>query len=153
MTGRLIDFDAARAERASEPLELRAYGQTFELPGSMSASLFLDVLRLQSERGDKAEVTPGDAIDLLGRVLPDDVLEELLERADFSAEDFVELAALVMRAYMSKVSRPGETQAPRPETRRSQTPAQSTRPRGSRAGSTSPRKKTAPGTTSSSAGS
>jgi len=158
MTGRFIDFDAARAERSSEPLELRAYGMTFVLPGSMSAALFLDVLHMQSEKGDEAQVTPADAIDLLGRVLPEDVLEELLERDDFSAEDFVELAALVMRAYMSKVTRPGEEPPPgkagasRPGARRS-TPAKSARSRGSRARSNGRPPKAAPGTTSSSTGS
>lgn len=139
MAGRFIDFDAARAERESEPLLLRACGRTFELPGSMPAALLLDLLRIRedSEAGD--DVTLAQALGVLRRVIPADILDELTASDDFSAEDFTTLSEMVVRAYMG-VDEPGEAPAPNREARRHQAAAKSPRSRGSRAGSTSPQK-------------
>ena len=155
MAGRLIDFDAARAERENEPLILRAYGQDFELPGSMSAAFLLDVLALQDEKGADAEVSVTDATRILRRVLPQEVLDELLENEDFSAEDFTELSGMVMRAYTG-APEPGEAPAPNREERRHPPAATSPRSRGSHGGSSTPKKpaaKRSPGNPSSSTGS
>lgn len=102
MGDRFIDFDAARSERTKDSLVLRAYGQEFVLPGSMSAALFLDILRMEEERGPDAQVSVKDATTLLKRVLPDEVLEELTARPDFSLDDLIELAGMVTRAYSSE---------------------------------------------------
>lgn len=118
MESRYIDFDAARAERKKEPLLLHAYGQDFELPASMPASLFLDVVRMEQERSRESEVTQSDAADLLRRVLPEDVLDNLLARDDFALEDLVELAGMVIRAYSSGPGESGEAPAPNRATRR-----------------------------------
>jgi hypothetical protein len=118
MTGRFVDFDAARAEREEETLTLRAYGKTFELPGSMSAALLLDLLRMEEENGHDAEVSVRDAVGLLRRALPASVLDELLAADDFMAEDFVELASMVLRAYSAGDQ--GEAPAPNREERRRQ---------------------------------
>jgi hypothetical protein len=152
MAGRFIDFDAARAEREDEPLVLRAYGQDFELPSSMSAALLLDVLALQEEAGADHEITTQDATRILRRVLPADVLDELTDREDFSADDFVELSGMVMRAYAGAPD-PGEPPAPNRETRRHTAPSPR---RGSRATSPAPKSaaaKPSPGRASSSSGS
>jgi hypothetical protein len=149
MAGRFIDFDAAREERADEPLVLRAYGETFELPGAMPASVLLDVVRWQEERGDDGDLTVADSVSILRRMLPEDVLDALLERPDFSTDDLSDLVRLVAGAYSGEA---GETPAPNRATRRN-TSAKSTPQRGSRAGSTGPAKVTAsPGHRSSKAG-
>jgi hypothetical protein len=142
MTGRYIDFDAARAERADEPLVLRAYGETFELPGSMPASVLLDVVRWQEERGGDDDLTIADSLSILRRMLPEDLLASFLERADFSTDDLTDLVRLVAGAYSGEV---GEAPAPNREERRRKATALSTRPRGSTAGTTSaPARKKAP---------
>jgi len=154
MTGRFIDFDAARAERADESLLLRAYGQTFELPGSMPASVLLDIVRLHADLGAGGEIPSTDVAGLLRSMLPGDVLDVLLERADFSTQDLEQLLRLVMQSYMASTEASvGEASAPSRKERRSKAPAQSTRPRGSRAQSPGRQKPAAPGTTSSSTGS
>ena len=140
MTSRFVDFDAARAERENEPLLLRAYGETIELPGSLPASLFLDVLRMEEDSDGDREFTSGESLALLRRILPGGVLDGLLAREDFSTDDFEDLIRLVMDAYTGA---PGETPAPNRAQRRSKAPAKSTRSRGSRAGSTVPKAKTA----------
>jgi len=151
MAGRYIDFDAARAERADEPLVLRAYGEEFELPASMPASVLLDVVRWQEERGGDGDLTVTDSISILRRMLPEDVLDSLLERTDFSTDDLTDLVRLVAGAYSGEV---GEAPAPSREERRRKATAPSTRSRGSRAGSTAPkaRAKASPGRKSSSTG-
>ena len=89
MADRFIDFDAARAERAQEPLRLRAYGMNFELPASVPAAVLLDIMKLQAEQGDDAEVGGVEALGIMRRILPASVLETLLARDDFDIEDFV----------------------------------------------------------------
>ena len=151
MTDRFIDFDAARAERVEEPLLLRAYGQTFELPGSMPASVLLDIVRLQEELSEDAEVSAKDAHSLLRRMLPEEVLDELLEHEDFSTDDFTELVKMVMSAYV-RGGAEGEQNAPNRAARRDSS-AKSHRPRGSHAGSNGQKaKKARPGRASSSSG-
>ena len=145
MANRFIDFDAARAEREVDTLTLLACGKTFELPGSISGALLLDVLRMEAEKGDGAEVTPGEALDILRRIMPEDVLDEITDDPGFSATDLVELLSFVMKEYA------GETSAPNRAARRSKTPAGS-RPRGSHAASPAPREKATAGGTSSSTG-
>lgn len=113
MDSRYIDFDAARAEQTQEPLLLHAYGETFELPGTMSAALFLDILRMEQDRGADSEVTFSEAVALLRRVLPEDVLAALVERPDFSLNDMIELTGMVIKAYATGVGpQQGEAKAP-----------------------------------------
>ena len=140
MTSRFVDFDAARAERENEPLLLRAYGETIELPGSLPASLFLDVVRMEADSGGDQELTASESLTLLRRVLPVQVLAKLLARDDFSTDDFEDLVRLVMEAYAGTS---GEAPAPNRAARRSKAPAKSIQSRGSRVGSTGPKAKTA----------
>ena len=149
MTGRYVDFDAARAERVAEPLTLRAYGRDFELPSVMPAAVFLDVMRIQAEREGEQEITAKEAVGLLQRVLPAAVLEELLGLDAFSLDDLTELVRMVMDAYTG-----GSGEAPAPSRAARRHPP-SARPRGSRAGSSAKKKapgKAAPGPKSSSIG-
>ncbi len=149
MAGHLIDFDAARAERTKEPLMLRAYGQTFELPGSLPAALFLDIVALEEAKGVDAEVTFKDSLGLLQRVFPPAVLDQLLESDDFSVDDFIELAALVVKTYMATPAAKeasGNSPAPNRAARRA---TKSTPSRGSHAGLKTPNLPTVePGETS-----
>lgn len=117
MADRFIDFDAARAERTKEPLRLRAYGQDFELPASMPASLFLDIVRLGEENDGSAQVSNRDAVALLRRVLPASVLDALLAQDGFYLDDFTDLAQLIIKAYTRKDDS-GEAPAPNRATRR-----------------------------------
>lgn len=116
MSERFIDFDAARAERVQSPLRLRAFGQEFELPGSMPASLFLDVVRMEKEQGGESVLTTKDAIGLLSRVLPADVLDNLVAQPGFTLDDLIDLARMVMAAYTGADS--GEAPAPNRAARR-----------------------------------
>lgn len=129
MADRFIDFDAARAEREQEPLRLRAYGMDFELPASVPAAVLLDIMKLQAEQGDDAEVGGVEALGIMRRILPASVLETLLARDDFDIEDFVELTGLVMAAYGDA----GNPSAPNRAARRH--PPKSAPARGSRASS------------------
>ena len=133
MAARFIDFDAARAEREEEPLRLRAFGKDFELPGSMSADLFVHLIRMVEGQGAEAEVPASDVVAILERVLPSAVLDELLAEPEFSQDDFVQLFRLVMEEYGMRAGvREGEVPAPNRAARRSKTPAPS-RSRDSRA--------------------
>lgn len=86
-----IDFDAARAERAEEPVKLIKDGVTYLLPPSIPAEVALDLIRLRAAHGEESQVPAEDvermARALLGKdydglirglTLPD--LEDLLKR-------------------------------------------------------------------------
>lgn len=147
MPSRFIDFDAERAERRAEPILLRAFGRDFELPGSMSAALFLDILRIQEERGAESDITFNDAVGILRRVLPADVLDALLANDDFSQDDYIALCGIVVQAYGDS----GESPAPNRAERRNP-PATSTRSRGSQGGSKSSPRPASPGAPTSQTG-
>ena len=120
MTGKYIDFDEARAERRREPVVLHAYGQDFELPGAIPAGILLDIVRMQEERGEAGEMTTGDAVGLLSRVLPKDVLDALLGHDDFDMADLLDLLQMVMAVYTSPAEEgSGEAKAPAKAARRS----------------------------------
>lgn len=133
---RIIDFDAARAEREREPLLLRAYGREFSLPPTMPATLFLDIIRLQDEGRFDDDLTDMEAYGLLRRVVPASVLDELRQEEDFAVDDYADLCRLIMQAYMQTgEDGPGEPEAPSGE--KSATSAKSPKPRGSHAASKS----------------
>jgi hypothetical protein len=152
MPERFIDFDAARAEREREPLRLKAFGRTFDLPSEMPASLFLDLIRLEEEKGSTSKLTLRDSLRLMRHVLPQAVLDELLQHEDLGLEEFAQLINLIVQAYKGEGMPPGESPAPNRATRRA-TAKTSTRARGSHVGSSSPSSRAAsPGRTSSSPG-
>lgn len=152
MPERFIDFDAARAEREREPLVLKAFGRKFNLPAEMPASLYLDLIRLEEEKGSTDDLTLRDSLRLMRHVLPTTVLEELLEHDDLSLDDFGRLIGLIVQVYKGEGVEQGESLAPNRATRRA-TAKTSTRGRGSPAGSTSRRSAgVSPGPRSSSTG-
>lgn len=86
-----IDFDAARAERAAEPVTIKLGGIVYVLPDALPADLALDLIRMRAEHGDGAELAPekieGFTRQILGQsadaiiaavTLPE--LEDLLKR-------------------------------------------------------------------------
>jgi len=99
MTSHYIDFDEAWAEHRPEPLPLHTPWGDYELPGSIPASLMLQIVRMQGAGGDDAEMTSGDVLRLLIAILPQDILDELTSHADFSAEDLIKLLGMVMGEY------------------------------------------------------
>lgn len=114
MAGKYIDFDEARAERQREPVVLHAYGQDFDLPGSIPADLLLQVVRMQQDKGDDAEMTGGDALRLLEKIVPVDVMNELLTHADFSADDLIALMYMIIGAYTGSPDGNGSGKAKAP---------------------------------------
>ena len=131
---RFIDFDAARAERTKEPITLRAYGVDIELPGTIPASLMLDIVDLEERKGSDEPVTVKESLKMIRRVLPQEVLDGLLARDDFDMDDFAELTGLIVQTYMGV--EPGNSPAPNRAARRH--PAKSAQ-RGSQSGLTPPK--------------
>jgi hypothetical protein len=117
---RFVDFDAARAERVVEPLILKAYGREFQLPPAMSAALFLDIISMREGREDSDAVTFADAQMLLRNIMSEEMLADLLTEPNFSADDLISLAMMIMQAYTSGPSEvsPGGASAPSPKTAR-----------------------------------
>jgi hypothetical protein len=122
MADRFIDFDAARAERKHEPLILKAFGREFNLPARMPAGLFLDILRLNAEKGAEAELSDTEAFGIMGRLLPKDVLDELLACPDFDLEDLEALTEMVFDAYRGKAALPLAPTTPPKTPARKKTP-------------------------------
>jgi hypothetical protein len=119
MAPRYIDFDEARAERRREPVVLHAYGRDFELPGNIPAGVLLDVVRIQDEQGPDSELSTGDSLGMLSRMLPQDVLDELLSHADFDMADLLQLLHMVMAVYTAPAGDgPGEQASPSGAARR-----------------------------------
>lgn len=99
MTRRTIDFDAFRAEKKAEPLELTLGGRVFELPPSMPAPLALDVLRLH-EMGPDADV-PLEKIVALGEGIfgGEEKLREVLTLGNVTLTELPDLIKMVVEAY------------------------------------------------------
>jgi hypothetical protein len=107
---RVIDFDAFRAEQKAEPLELKIGGHVYQLPTSLPAALALDVIRLNAEEGEDAEVKP-DFLETMGRgIFGGDLFETIIQENGITMAELPELFKMVFAVYS------GEPDSPNPET-------------------------------------
>lgn len=77
---KFIDFDEAWKERDDSPVVVRMFGQDWELPGSISAKIMLDVIRLQAESGPEAELNEAQLASMLARIVPEEIMNQWLDR-------------------------------------------------------------------------
>jgi hypothetical protein len=108
-----VDFDAAHAEEAGEPLILKAFGREWELPPEMPAAAFLEVVRLQVEQGADHDLTLPEQMILATKLIPKDVLDAWLATGVDTLK-LAELISNVMRAYSGgdDAGDQGEAEAP-----------------------------------------
>lgn len=91
---RVVDFDAARAERRREPVILRVGGREYTLSAGLPASVALDMIRWHAEHGDQY-VIPYEELDSVGRRLFGS--ENWAQILDHGRLDLDELGDLVQR--------------------------------------------------------
>lgn len=98
--GKLIDFDAFRAERVQEPVILRIGGEDYNLPSSLPASVAIDVIHLQKQVKSDEEEVPFEALDAVGRsVFGPAVWEDVLMKHRVGMDEMVDLIKMVLAAY------------------------------------------------------
>lgn len=93
---RFIDFDAAFAEQRREPVVARLFGRDWDLYPSIPASVTLELLRRQAEGAD--EMTTGEQLEIIKRVIPPDVLTAWLDLG-LDLQNLATVILGVMRAY------------------------------------------------------
>lgn len=114
-----IDFDSFRAEQNQEPIEFIIGGETYNLPGSIPASLAVDIIKMQTALGDDAEV-PADKIEDFGRSLfGRTVWEDLLIKHRITVDELGPLLEQVMAAYTDSPKETAETAPPTSPTQES----------------------------------
>jgi hypothetical protein len=135
--GKLIDFDAWRAEQKSEPVKLTLGGRVYDLPPSMPASLALDVVRMNSE-DPNAEVPEDMVISVGAAVFGSEALfNQVLRDHNITLDELPNLIRMVMDSYTGSA-------APNREARRKRAakvipfPTPSSSPNGASSKPTSP---------------
>jgi hypothetical protein len=92
-----LDFDAFRREHEKEPMIVHIFDKDYELPASLPASVMVRILRLQAENG--GELPAHEVIFLAEKFMGETMLNELLERPDYSMEVMAEMIKEVIAAY------------------------------------------------------
>jgi hypothetical protein len=94
-----VDFDSFRAEQNEEPIIFIIDKEQYFLPGSIPASLAVDVIRMQTKLEDDDEV-PTEQVDSFGRSLFGPTIWELLLRKHrITVTELSPLLERVMQAY------------------------------------------------------
>jgi hypothetical protein len=114
MGKRFIDYDAARAEAEHDPVVVRAFGQDWSLYSALPARVVFDIVRAQAS--GQAEFSTQQAMDLITRLVPQDVLDAWLDAGMVFDESFNALVQNIMRAYLAgDDEEPAEGKAPAPD--------------------------------------
>lgn len=96
---RTVDFDSFRAEQKEEPIVFIIDQEEYFLPGSIPASLAVDVIRMQTKLSDDDEV-PTEQVDSFGRSLfGPSIWELLLRKHRITVTELSPLLEQVMKAY------------------------------------------------------
>jgi hypothetical protein len=97
--GKLIDFDAFRAEQQDEPVVLRIGGREYNLPPSMPAAVAVDTIRLQETMKTTDDV-PVTVLDKMGKaIFGAAIWEELLAEHRLNIAEIPELIKMAFAAY------------------------------------------------------
>lgn len=105
MTARVIDFDSFRREKdAAEgrEVELPAMvvgGKTYVLPADLPASIAMEVMRLNKEKGAGADVPPETLFSLGEQLFGKDALTEILEKTRMGVKGMGDLITQAFRLY------------------------------------------------------
>lgn len=111
MAGKYIDFDAAVAEAAQEPVVVLFQGQEWTLYASIPARPVLRLLRLRAEGRDQGDLSQGEMISFMAEMVPPDTLEAWLD-GGMTVDEMSALLALVTEAYNAdEASAEGEAPA------------------------------------------
>lgn len=95
---RVVDFDAARAERRREPVILRIGGQDYSLSAGLPASVALDLIRMQAETDGELVIPHTQLEDLASRLFGEATWREILDRHRLDLEELEELLRRVIAA-------------------------------------------------------
>lgn len=115
---RLIDFDAARAERRREPVTLRIGGRDYVLSAGLPASVALDMIRLKAHEDPDATI-PYTELESIGqRLFGSDNWAAILDGARLDLEELGDL----IRMTVSALQAGSDDGSPNRATRRAKAP-------------------------------
>lgn len=108
--GRFADFDASFEQQ--DPLEVKLFGEVWELPAEMPAVVMLKIARWAAHGRESSTLTSGELLDLAADLIPADTLTAWTSRPEgLSSDRLGQILAWVMRCYMGSAD-PGEAPAP-----------------------------------------
>jgi hypothetical protein len=125
--GKYIDFDAAVAEAAQEPVVVRYQGREWTLYSSIPARPVLRLLRLRAEGRDRGDLSQGEMMSFMAEMVPAEVLEAWLD-GGMTVDEMSALLSLVTEAYNAEDAS-AEGEAPAAAAESGPTPSSSTGPR------------------------
>lgn len=96
---RTVDFDAFRAERDDEPVEILIGGERYQLPASLPAIIAIDMIHLKSTTDAGAEVSVEMLNKVGNSVFGEDVWRELLGKHRIQVDELGELIQMVLKVY------------------------------------------------------
>lgn len=98
---RVLDFDAARAERKREPLTLKIGGQEYVLSAGLPASIALDMIRLKANEGDNFVIPYGELDSIGQRLFGSETWASILDMARLDLDELGELIKRTIGALQS----------------------------------------------------
>lgn len=119
MAARFHDFDAATTERdagVNDPVVVKKFGQTWELPARMPAAVPLRVARWQAEGRDQDDLTEGETLTLAADIIPGEILNAWLAKG-LDLDELGDIVGWVVQQYADRDNEaaedaPGEATAP-----------------------------------------
>jgi hypothetical protein len=114
VSGRFIDYDAARAEARHEPVVVRAFGRDWNLFDALPARVVFDIVQAQAD--GQEEFTTEQALGIIRSLVPQPVLDAWFDAGLAFDEAFNDLVQAIMHAYISRGDEESEAgKAPGPE--------------------------------------
>ncbi len=102
MSPRVVDFDAARAERRRDPVTLRIGGEAMILSAGVPASVALDLIRLKADEGE-AFVVPYEELQSIGqRLFGEDNWARILDRHRLDLDELGDLIKMTVDALQTR---------------------------------------------------
>lgn len=95
---RVVDFDAARAERRREPVTLKIGGREYRLSSGLPADLALDLMRFRIKGTDDVDVPKEEAPGLLKRLFGSEIWEQILDHGRLEVDEMPQLLEMTIRA-------------------------------------------------------
>lgn len=95
-TGFMEEYDARK-----EPLTLKIYDESYDLPPELPAEVMLKLMYFQAEHGDKAPLNMAMTVNMLEAVFGRDQLEQIVTTHQLGQEALLTLFAKVTEVYNS----------------------------------------------------
>lgn len=75
-----IDFDAYRSEKKQEPIVIKAFGKSYELPPSPRLSIMEKLIELRQKKGDEGAIPEEEIVEMTNALLGEKQAKDLSKK-------------------------------------------------------------------------